>query len=547
MLPFTNTTGLVAGQYVTGSTVPVGTYILSVQAGVSVTLSQNTTAAVASGTNITFSGETATTTVTAVTGLINTNYIPLTSAAGLIVGETVATSGATTNNLPTNTVITAISGNTIYINNNLAAAIASGTNLYFGSVGVAGSVGESFTGNVTVGGGTLQMLPTANSGNGSVLLGAPAASNTVNNLIFGTDTAFGNGYAGGTFLLQGSTAAGTLTQNAGQLNLSAGAGTISITNGNVNGVAGSGVTTLNFQGSTPIVRSAGAVVNFAPGAGTGGITFTTPPTLSGAASSAIIGTTATNAGFAYFTSNGSNTNGSGATAGLVDFATYAVNGTNGATYTGVGAVGGPGTGTSYTSGLVASGSTANLTYLMTGQTLATTAPETINALKLTGASSLTLGGVLTIGTAGSAAGVLFDNSTGAASINAGASSAYTLGGAGSEIIVTVAGNTPANALTISAPISSGAGALTKAGSGKLIISGPNYFTGNVTVDEGTLQLSGATASLGTISTAGNVTTLRQGTTLDLNGAGPGATTIIGVTPAGLPMTSIHGSSQRIDW
>ena len=132
--------------------------------------------------------------------------------------------------------------------------------------------------------------------------------------------------------------------------------------------------------------------------------------------------------------------------------------------------------------------------------------ESVYSLKLTGAQTMSLGGTLTIGSSG----LLFDDSTGAATI-ASSSAAFTLGAAASELIVTVAGSTPANALTISAPIGSTSASLTKAGAGTLIISGANTFTGNLNLDEGTIQLSGATATLGAITTVGNITTVRQNT------------------------------------
>ena len=93
-----------------------------------------------------------------------------------------------------------------------------------------------------------------------------------------------------------------------------------------------------------------------------------------------------------------------------------------------------------------------------------------------------------------------------------------MGGA-AETIITVAGSTPANALTISSHIGSTVGSLTKAGSGTLIISGANTYTGNTTIDEGMIQLSGTTANLG-IPAAGSSLTLRQNTALDLNGGRP---------------------------
>ena len=67
----------------------------------------------------------------------------------------------------------------------------------------------------------------------------------------------------------------------------------------------------------------------------------------------------------------------------------------------------------------------------------------------------------------------------------------------------------------------------------------------MTIDEGTIQLSGANATLGAITTPGNVTTIRQNTTLDLNAAGPGGNVTIGaLTGAGTITNSGGGTNAR---
>ena len=212
-------------------------------------------------------------------GAANTNFFVTGAGTNTpVVGESV-----TGTNIPAGSIITSISGSstawTIYINNNLIAA-ASGA-LTFGTVGLTGAAGENFTGNVSVEGGTLQIAPTASSNNGS----APLSSS--NNIIFTADGLSGNGYAGGTFQLLGTpaTITGALTTSVGQLQISAGAGTI-VTTATTNG----GTPTLDFVNATPLTRSAGAVVDFDPGAGTT-IEFSTSPT----ATNGIIG------GYAYFT------------------------------------------------------------------------------------------------------------------------------------------------------------------------------------------------------------------------------------------------------
>ena len=443
------------------------------------------------------------------TGLANTNVIPVNSVTGLVVGESV-----TGTNVPAGSVITAINAttNTISINNNIATAVASTTHLTFGTVGVQGAAGESFTGAVTIAGGVLEVQPSAATGPGSAPLSAVSAATTTNNIVFTTDPVAGTGYAGGTFQLLGTpTGVGSApTTTVGALTLTAGAGTIMTT------AVGGGTPTLEFMNTAPITRSAGAVVDFEPGAGAN-IEFNTSPTQT----NGIIG------GYAYFTN--STTQG-------VDFAVV-----TGSSAPFVVSAPTYGTSGSFINALPVSGSTSTVNYLSNGVSVTTTASESINSLKLMGTQTLTLGGILTIGTGG----VLFDDSTGAATITNTGNSAFTLGRRGQELIVTVAGSNPANALTINAPIGNTTASLTKAGSGTLIISGANNFTGNVTIDEGTVQLSGANATLGLITTVGNVTTVRQNATLDLNAAGGGTITIGALAGAGTVTNSGGGAGTAV--
>ena len=112
--------------------------------------------------------------------------------------------------------------------------------------------------------------------------------------------------------------------------------------------------------------------------------------------------------------------------------------------------------------------------------------QQFNGLKLTGGAALTLGGTLAFTT--DPGGLLFDNSAGSATITG----AFALGTAAKELVITTNGTSvvsaPAsgaalvlgNALTIGSgssntTISSGAGSLTKVGSGALVIFGNNVY------------------------------------------------------------------------
>ncbi|MGB8166722.1 MAG: autotransporter-associated beta strand repeat-containing protein, partial [Chthoniobacteraceae bacterium] len=393
-----------------------------------------------------------------------TNKVTVSNTAGLVVGQPV-----TGTNIPAGSVVTSIiDARTFTINNNIAT-VPDGTTISAAAIG-------NFTGALTLAGGTLQARPTAASGNGSDVVGNAVP------LTFATDALTGNGAAGGTFEYIGTATAGALTETVGSIVPTAGAGTIKLT-------ANGGTPTLAFGATTPIgTRTAGATLNFLPDGGA--ITFTAGDPKS--ATTGIIGGYATVNGVDWAT-----TTGAAAPFTLAPYSAYTA--------------------------LAANSSDATKNFLLNAGTITTAGAASASTLKLTGASTLTLGGTMTL----AASGVLFDNSTGAATIANNGNAMNTLGANNVETIVTINGSTPANALTISANIGGGTGSLTKAGAGTLVISGSNSYTGNTVINEGTLRLSGPAASLGSISTAGNVTTIRQGATLDINAAGMGNTVTIG--------------------
>ncbi|MBL9156005.1 MAG: autotransporter-associated beta strand repeat-containing protein [Verrucomicrobiales bacterium] len=143
--------------------------------------------------------------------------------------------------------------------------------------------------------------------------------------------------------------------------------------------------------------------------------------------------------------------------------------------------------------------------------------QTVDTLKFNGAQTLTLasGATLTIRTgAANTDGAIL--ATGGSSMITGGTGLST-GGSGS---LTFYVNGEANSLTIDTVLTAGTtGGITKSGTGTLILTKDNLQTGTITLNEGKIQLSGS-GDLG----AGASLTMRQGTTLDLNGISPTSST-----------------------
>ncbi len=400
-------------------------------------------------------------------GAAQTNSFTVSSATGLAVGQAV-----TGTNVPASSVITNINGSVITINNNIGTAIAAATALTF-------TANSNFTGNITVGGGTLRVAPTAATSSGSNLFV------TTQGLTFGADNLTNNGSAGGTFQLATPTATLTanLTQTLGALTPSAGAGRVQVDAGN-----STFSNILNFASMG--TRVAGASVNFAPAASLAGIQFAALPT----------GLNGQLGGFATITSS----------TGAVDFvATPTLVNTN------IAALGA-------STLLPGSGATSTTNYIVNAA-VTTTAAEAANTIRITGGNSLNLsGGALTITSTSATAigGILHDNAGGASTISGTNIFVSTANG---ELIVNSSGTTNANTLTISSVITgnntatAGTGGLTKAGGGTLVLSGANTYTGTTIINEGMVQLSGS----GTLGGTNASLLLRQGTTLDLNGVNVG--------------------------
>ena len=154
--------------------------------------------------------------------------------------------GVSGTNLPAGSVVTSIvSGTVLTISNNITTAVAASTGLTF-------TGNSNFTGNVTISGGTLQIRPTAASGNGSDVI------NYGNAIAFVADPLSNTQWAGGTFEYQGSSTGST--ESVGPLNLVAGEGTVKVTPG------ASGTTTLNIASlgssiTTPASKSSAETIN----------------------------------------------------------------------------------------------------------------------------------------------------------------------------------------------------------------------------------------------------------------------------------------------
>jgi autotransporter-associated beta strand protein len=526
---FASTTGLAVGQSVYGTNIPSGAFITAVTP-TSITLNTNITTAVASGTALTFTGVHSTQNTTAAAAN-NGNTIAVGNASNLALGQYV--NGA---NIPANSVITGINqaNNTFTISNNIVTAVPNASPIYFGPV-------TNFTGNVTVGSGTLKVQPTATTGNGSNLF------TTTQNLIFNQDPLTLNQSAGGTFQLVTPSPALTasLTQTMGPLTLTAGAGRVQVDTGGA-----SFANTLNFASIG--TRAAGATVSFAPAATNAGIQFAAAP----AGLNGILG------GYATILNP---------TTGAIDFVATPVANTN------ISALGAA-------TVLPTSAASQTTNYILnTGVT--TTANQAANSLRITGANALTLGGGLVL----NSGGLVLDNSTGAATVSNGGTAANTLGaysvsatttassstvnltagtttgfyvgmpifgnanipagatvasivnstqftlstgtgvtagagvatgGGNSETMITVGGSNSANALTINGGVSAIGGSVTKAGSGTLVLAGASAYTGTTSLNEGTIRLSGS----GTLGGTNAGLVIRQGATLDLNGVNVGTLT-----------------------
>jgi len=340
-----------------------------------------------------------------------------------------------------------------------------------------------------------------------------------NQITYGTGTLeldFSQSTSPASNILYNGVTAGTFNANGGALILNGGTSAANSQQFSTLSIGGAAATSIQLLNSSQnLVLNVGAISR---GAGNGSTVDFVLPTGTQSSTNGVL-TTATN-------SNGI----------IGPYAT--VGGQNWATNSGGNIIAFAG----YTA-FVGSGSSGSMNYLLSGTGSVTTA-ESMNTLKAvtTAASqSLTLNANLT------AKGLLFTGGT---------SNSYSITGTGvltdgttNEFIANVASGA---SLTVSSPVVSSTattGALTKAGTGMLILSGTSAYAGATYVDSGTLALSNASnsgtplgntavtvdtgATLAVLKNSGNVSIgsgaaslkLQPGATLNLNDGTIGTFTI----------------------
>ncbi|MGV3659502.1 MAG: autotransporter-associated beta strand repeat-containing protein [Prosthecobacter sp.] len=365
-----------------------------------------------------------------------------------------------------NGAITAVNGNKTFVlggtntdANEIASAIpAAGGTLNLQKIGAGTWVlsgANLYTGVTTVAGGTLQLKDAFSGSSRNVVV-------DTSNVTFNVDTFTQS--AGGIFEYLGD-GANASAESVGQLIGAAGAGTVKVTAG-----AG-GTAALTFSSLGTI--SAGSGINFVTNAGASVI-------LTGAAS----------------------------VNGILNAHLYY----NGADFAAGSTVGAAAYTTESAGASLAAGNTTP--YLVNTADITAQATATINAgIKFAETRSLTLASaaVLTINNgANSAGGILV---TGGSAVTISGGNGITSGGSGDLVFRT---DTLADTLTLETPItSSSTGGWTKLGAGTLILNAANANTtgGQVHIDEGKVQLTGA----GRLGADSMDVRIRQGATLDLNG------------------------------
>jgi autotransporter-associated beta strand protein len=460
-------------------------------------------------------------------------------------------------------------GGSSTLNNTISAAIPASTALTIGKTGTGTWVlsgNNLYTGSTAVYGGTLIIDAS------SVVSGTSTKLSDTGAIVFNSDatsaavsaTAATGGWtglqtAGGTFIFKGATTGTGTLETVGALMPAGGVGNVTIDPTSASGTKLTFLTSGNTQ-TTTAASSASTTVTV--GSTTGlAVGMTMYGGSAAATISSITNSTQIVVSAAQTISSGATLNFSGRAAGAVlnftpnsgaiAFTNASINNNgimggyaalNGVDFVGNVTAGGSVAAATYTA-LPATTGSSTTNYISAGS-MATTGAIAANSLKINGGGTVSGTGALTI-TATNAAqmgGILFDNSGGAGGISGFTS--ITTSTANQELIFYTGGSTPTNAFTVSSPLANGTGSVTKAGTGTLVLGGNNTFTGNLVINEGTVKASGATANLlGTISTAGNITSIRQTGTLDINGAGTSSTLYGSVTAPLVTIGALQGGGS----
>ena len=404
-----------------------------------------------------------------------------TSAAGTIAGSaTQATGNADAFNFGTAT-----------------DGLSAGTINITGTVNMGSTTYGSASGEIVLSGGTIAFaaISTVTVNN---------ATNTINSIVGGAGTSFTKAGSGILVLTGANTYAGTTIVSAGTLDLGGGTATGSVASTTLNLSGGAfhytrndsatetfTTTNLNSQLSS-ISVSSGNTLNLGTVSRAVGVNFD----LSSTGAGKVAALAASNTGGIM----------SGVTFGdtwaVANGAGIAISGLDGSSYT-LSSVAGT-TGSNYTANNIdVDDSAGALDAGITTNSLRFSS-SAANTLSLTGANSISSGGILVNSTVGS---------------NVSTITGGTLAGAPSKDLVIIQNNAAGGLIIESSIINNGgASALTKTGSGILTLSGNNTFTGGLFLNGGALIVNNAGALNSTVGSE-NALAFRNGTagTLTLNG------------------------------